>query len=207
MGEVYSDKWITKNGPKASNAWCEAILNLSNEQIMHGLAKCEEEFQKGNQWPCDLSAFLALVHGSSKMEMSAAYRHFAEGNKPRNNIEFAVKCKVGYQCRQTTDEKAERLYCKVYAATLQLVADGQTLPDKDQKRLPAKGVIKDRDIEIQNRAQNVLNGGKVLNEYELRAQRTIAAKRAREADKSQETSEPLFRGRHSNENFKPKDSR
>lgn len=207
MGEVYSDKWILKNGPKASQAWCEAILNLTDEQIILGLNKCAEEFEKGNQWPCDLSGFLALVHGSSKLEMSQAYRLFVEGRKPRNNIEFAVKSKVGYECKQLIDEKAERLYCKVYADLLQRVANGEQLPDKDQIRLMPRSAITDLDREIQRRSEAILKGDTPLNESENRGQRAIRLKRERLAAEGQKTSEPLFRGKHSDENFKPKNTR
>jgi len=210
MVELYTDKWTSKNGLMPSNLWIEALNSLSNDDIKSGLGLCKDRIFQGNEWPVDLSGFLALVYGTDKTEISKAFQRFQNGKeKPRNDIEFNVKREVGYMCKQLTYEKSENLYIKTYLKFLEMQRRGEPMPSKDQLLITATATITDRDIEIQNRAQAMLNGERRPTVLEQRLQKVMIDKRERDRNNQQAksakaVSDGLFRGKHSDENFKPK---
>ncbi|PWC25162.1 MULTISPECIES: replication protein P [Brenneria] len=61
MIEIYTDRWIAKNGATPSTAWSAAIGHLTENQLATVVNGCLERCAAGNTWPPDLAEFMSLV--------------------------------------------------------------------------------------------------------------------------------------------------
>nr|WP_225182587.1 replication protein P [Pectobacterium aroidearum] len=61
MIELYTDRWIAKNGAEPSSPWIAAIGQLTETQIGEVVRACIDRCAAGNTWPPDLAEFISLV--------------------------------------------------------------------------------------------------------------------------------------------------
>ena len=64
MGEIFSNRWILKNGEEPSELWIAQIGSMSEAQITLVCRQCMERCAAGSTWPPDLAEFVALVSSS-----------------------------------------------------------------------------------------------------------------------------------------------
>lgn len=64
MGEIFSNRWILKNGEEPSELWIAQIGSMSEAQITLVCRQCMERCAAGSTWPPDLAEFVALVSAS-----------------------------------------------------------------------------------------------------------------------------------------------
>ena len=64
MGEIFSNRWILKNGEEPSELWIAQIGSMSEAQITLVCRQCMERCAAGSTWPPDLDEFVALVSSS-----------------------------------------------------------------------------------------------------------------------------------------------
>lgn len=65
MGEMYSDRWVAKNGTMPSLTWKAAIGGLSEKQMSGVMDACIARCLAGNSWPPDLAEFISMVSSVS----------------------------------------------------------------------------------------------------------------------------------------------
>ncbi|MGL5968831.1 MAG: replication protein P [Kluyvera sp.] len=64
MGEIFSNRWIQKNGEEPSELWMAQIGTMSETQIALVCSQCMERCALGHTWPPDLAEFVSLVSAS-----------------------------------------------------------------------------------------------------------------------------------------------
>ncbi|MEQ6280832.1 replication protein P [Kluyvera huaxiensis] len=64
MGEIFSNRWIQKNGEEPSELWMAQIGTMSEAQIALVCSQCMERCALGHTWPPDLAEFVSLVSSS-----------------------------------------------------------------------------------------------------------------------------------------------
>ena len=64
MGEIFSNRWIQKNGEEPSELWMAQIGTMSEAQIALVCRQCMERCSLGHTWPPDLAEFVSLVSAS-----------------------------------------------------------------------------------------------------------------------------------------------
>ncbi len=87
MGEMYSDRWVAKNGTMPSLTWKAAIGGLSEQQLSGVMDACISRCVAGNSWPPDLAEFISMVSsvaaehnvlGISMQELSQEFRWYCQ---------------------------------------------------------------------------------------------------------------------------------
>lgn len=61
MGEIYSDRWVAKNGTEPSSLWIQAIGSLSDHQLARIGDCCIQRCIDGNPWAPDLAEFMSMI--------------------------------------------------------------------------------------------------------------------------------------------------
>lgn len=160
MSELYTDKWIKKNGAVASSIWMEAIASLTPEQLRDGVEKCKKKIFRGDTWAPDLADFLAMIHGHTDIDYHAAFMRCLN-RKPEGKFEQWVNENVGYNIRTSTHEKAERLHKKSMLEAIELDRRGELRLHKDMfLALPPNSVKNANDLA---REEYEAKNGKMLN--------------------------------------------
>lgn len=146
MIEIYTDRWIAKNGAEPSPAWVSAIGHLTNDQISKVIAGCLNRCTAGNSWPPDLAEFISLVaecganpFGLSAEDVMAEYKRWRnEGYRYSSNDTFPWRQPVlyhictemrraGVERRMTTGELG-RLAERLLAKWIKHVTNGMSIP-------------------------------------------------------------------------------
>lgn len=146
MVELYSDKFIKKNGAIASKLWSEALNTLTDEQIKKGIFKCKERIFEGNAWAPDLSEFLALIHGQTAKDFQSAFFRLLD-KKPDGRIERWVYEKASFNIRAMSHENAEKAHKRFMLEAIELDRAGKlTLNEDEILLLPVHSVKNLNDI-------------------------------------------------------------
>lgn len=115
----------------------------------------------GIDWPPNLAKFISLC---KNIDTSAAFNRMIKRQPPLDNVEYATRNEVGFQCRtQLAEQKARKLFDETYTYWHDKQANGEQLPDMGQKKLQAQTSITETDKIISDR----LHSGK-KSEIELR---------------------------------------
>ncbi|QIU89342.1 replication protein [Yokenella regensburgei] len=61
MGEIYSNRWPSKNGAAPSDLWIAQIGSLTKDQLTSVCKAMVSRCAAGNSWPPDLAEFVTLV--------------------------------------------------------------------------------------------------------------------------------------------------
>ncbi|MCA6954801.1 replication protein P [Pectobacterium polaris] len=146
MIEIYTDRWITKNGAEPSPAWAAAIGHLTNDQISKVIAGCLNRCAAGNSWPPDLADFISLVaecganpFGLGVDDVMAEYRRWRnESYRYSSSTEFPWRQPVLYHIciemrrvgteRRMTDGELERLAERLLAKWVKKISHGMSVP-------------------------------------------------------------------------------
>lgn len=149
MTSYYTDKWTSKNGAAPSSSWITELGILTDEQIRKGIIACRDKIRKGDQWPPDLSEFLALIHGHTDIDYHAAFIRCLN-KEPQGRIEQWVYENAGWNIRTSAHDKAERMHKKFIQEAIEREKRG-TLKTNDDilKALPVNSVKNDNDIAIE----------------------------------------------------------
>lgn len=159
MEELYSSKWVKRNGSIASKLWIEAINTLTDEQIKLGLMRCKERIFSGNAWAPDLSEFLAMIYGHSDVDFHSAFMRCLS-RKPEGRIERWVYENAGYNIRTSPHDAAERMHKKFMNEAIIKDRNGELiLNDERLKALPPNSVKNVNDLEREK--YNQKNGSKL----------------------------------------------
>lgn len=146
MIEIYTDRWITKNGAEPSPAWAAAIGHLTNDQISKVIAGCLNRCAAGNSWPPDLADFISLVaecganpFGLNTDDVMAEYKRWRnESYRYSSSTEFPWRQPVLYHIciemrragveKRMTAGELERLAERLLNKWVKHVAHGMSIP-------------------------------------------------------------------------------
>ncbi len=171
MSQLYTDKWIKKNGAVASSIWIEAIGSLSGEQLRLGVERCKNQIMSGNKWAPDLADFIALIHGKTDVDFHAAFIRCLD-KKPIGRAEKYVYEKASYNIRVASHDKAEKMHRKFLTDAIAKELAGELELNEDElKALPTHSVKNMNDLErekfeeshgnkLNPRIQKILDGKK-----------------------------------------------
>lgn len=149
MEELYSSKWVKKNGAIASSLWLEALSTLTNEQIKTGLQRCKDKIFGGNAWAPDLAEFLAMIHGHDDVDFDMAYSRML-AREPEGRVEQWVYERAAFNIRRESDDKARRSFKRFMKEAMELERQGKLqLNEEMLKALPPNSVINTNDLERQ----------------------------------------------------------
>lgn len=71
---------------------------------------------------------------------------------PLDNVEYATRNEVGFQCRtQLSEQKARKLFNETYTYWYDKQSRGEQIPDMNQKKIQAQTSITETDKIITNR--------------------------------------------------------
>jgi hypothetical protein len=146
MVEIYSDRWIAKNGAIPTSTWLATIGHLTENQIGQVIQACLHKCAEGDTWPPDLAEFLSLVaeaganpFGLTVEVILKEYTQWRnEDYRYGGSVEYPWKqpvlyhiCielkRVGYE-RRLTDKEFERFAEKLLAKWIKHVSSGLTVP-------------------------------------------------------------------------------
>lgn len=159
MSQLYTDKWIKKNGAVASSIWIEAIGSLSGEQLRLGVERCKEQIFSGNKWSPDLADFLAMIHGKTDVDFHTAFIRCLD-KKPLGRAEKYVYEKASFNIRTAPHDKAERMHRKFLTDAIAKELRGELELNEDMlKALPPNSVknLNDLKREEYENSHNKLN--------------------------------------------------
>lgn len=97
MGEMYSDRWVAKNGTMPSLTWKAAIGGLSDQQLAGVMDACIARCIAGNAWPPDMAEFIAMVSsvaveqnpfGVSLQDVSLEFRWYCRDRGMHDSAEL-----------------------------------------------------------------------------------------------------------------------
>lgn len=149
MTSYYTDKWTSKNGATPSSIWITEIGLLSDEQIRKGIVSCRDKIRNGDQWPPDLSEFLALIHGHTDIDYHAAFMRCIS-KEPKGRVELWVYENAGWNIRTASHDKAERTHKKFMLEAMERERNGKLKTNDEMlKALPVNSVKNDNDIAIE----------------------------------------------------------
>lgn len=150
MSELYTDKWIRKNGAVASTMWIEAISSLTPQQLRFGVDKCKEKIFSGNAWAPDMADFLAMIHGHDEVDLDMAYSRLL-AKSPEGRIEQWVYEKAAFNIRRESDTKARQMFKRYMKEAMELDKQGKLETNEDiLKALPRVSTVNLNDIEREN---------------------------------------------------------
>ncbi|CAM0019413.1 hypothetical protein VPHD171_0044 [Vibrio phage D171] len=160
LTEYYTDKFIKKNGEVPSSTWITEIGLLSDEQLRRGVIACRDNIRRGDQWPPDLSGFLALIHGQDETNFDMAYSRMI-AKEPEGRIEQWVYEKAAFNLRRESDVIARRNHKRFMKEAIELERLGKLkLNEEMLKALPPNSVINANDLARQEFEQK---NGRSLN--------------------------------------------
>ncbi|MEQ9868752.1 replication protein P [Pectobacterium odoriferum] len=146
MIEIYTDRWITKNGTEPSPAWAAAIGHLTNDQISKVITGCLNRCAAGNAWPPDLAEFVSLVaecganpFGLNTDDVMAEYKRWRnESYRYSSSTEFPWRQPVLYHIciemrragveKRMTAGELERLAERLLAKWVKNISHGMSIP-------------------------------------------------------------------------------
>lgn len=146
MIEIYTDRWITKNGAEPSPAWIAAIGHLTNDQIAKVISGCLNRCAAGNAWPPDLAEFVSLVAecGANPFGLNAAdvmveYKRWRnESYRYSSSTEFPWRQPVLYHIcievkrtayeRRLTEGELSKLVERLLTKWVKHVTNGLSIP-------------------------------------------------------------------------------
>ena len=103
----------------------------------------------GIDWPPNLAKFISLC---KNIDTSAAFNRMIKRHPPLDNVEYATRNEVGFQCRtQLAEEKARKLFNETYTYWHDKQSRGEQIPDMNQKKIQAQTGITEIDKIITNR--------------------------------------------------------
>ena len=154
MGEMYTDKWIRKNGAVASSIWIEAIASLTPQQLRQGVDKCKEKILSGNAWAPDMADFLAMIHGHDEVDFDMAYSRLLN-KSPEGRVEQWVYERAAFNIRRESDDKARKSFKRFMKEAMELERLGKLELNEDMlKALPPNSVMNVNDLERQKYEQS-----------------------------------------------------
>ncbi len=107
MGEIFSNRWILKNGEEPSELWIAQIGSMSEAQITLVCRQCMERCAAGSTWPPDLAEFVALVSASGANPFNlTSDAVMAEYKRWRNSLT---------DIREATNTHGNRMFCITFA--------------------------------------------------------------------------------------------
>lgn len=119
---------------------------LTDEQIQYGLMKCRDKCRSGDQWPPDLSEFLAMIHGQSDVDYQGAFIRCLE-KKPSGRVEKWVFQNYGFNIRSMSHDNGERKHKKFMREAAERDRRGDlVLQEEMLKALPPNSVINTNDV-------------------------------------------------------------
>lgn len=122
---------------------------LSDQQIRKGIIACRDKIREGDQWPPDLSEFLALINGHTDIYYHAAFIRCLN-NEPQGKVEQWVYENAGWNIRTAAHDKAERMHKKFMLEAIKKERQGTLKTNDDMlKALPVNSVKDDNDIAIE----------------------------------------------------------
>ena len=108
MGEMYSDRWVAKNGTMPSLTRKAAIGGLSEKQMSGVMDACIARCLAGNSWPPDLAEFISMVSsvsaeqnpfGISLQDVSTEFRWYCRDRGMYDSAELflgRIRFCIGY---------------------------------------------------------------------------------------------------------------
>ncbi|WP_112288497.1 replication protein P [Rahnella sp. AN3-3W3] len=78
MGEIYSDRWVAKNGQEPSSLWVQAIGSLSEAQLARISQACINRCIDGNPWAPDLAEFMSLIGETHDVPVGLSFEDVAK---------------------------------------------------------------------------------------------------------------------------------
>lgn len=146
MGEIYSNRWTSKNGAEPSDLWIAQIGNLTNARMTSVCNAMVARCAAGNSWPPDLAEFVTLVAdceggalglktadvmGEYKRWRNEAYRYDSSEQFPWRHPVLYQICtelrRTGVE-RQMTEKELEALAAKELAKWEAHVESGMPIP-------------------------------------------------------------------------------
>ncbi|WP_432653981.1 replication protein P [Salmonella enterica] len=146
MGEIYSNRWTSKNGAEPSDLWIAQIGNLTSGQMTSVCNAMVSRCATGNSWPPDLAEFVTLVAecdgGALGVRVSDVMREYRrwrnESYRYDSSEQFPWQHPVLYQIctelrrtgveRQMTEKELETLAAKELAKWEAHVESGMPIP-------------------------------------------------------------------------------
>ncbi|MFE8049282.1 replication protein P [Brenneria goodwinii] len=146
MIEIYTDRWITKNGAVAPSAWIATIGHLTEAQLTRVINRCLERCAAGNTWPPDLAEFMSLVtecganpFGLNVDDVMAEYKRWRnESYRYSGSEKFPWRHPVLYHIciemrragveRRMTAGELERLAERLLTKWVKNVSNGMSIP-------------------------------------------------------------------------------
>ncbi|HED5888904.1 TPA: replication protein [Salmonella enterica] len=146
MGEIYSNRWTSKNGAEPSDLWTAQIGNLTSGQMTSVCNAMVARCAAGNSWPPDLAEFVTLVAdcaggalGLKTADVMSEYKRWRNESYRYDSSEmFPWRHPVLYQIctemrrlgveRQMTEKELEALAARQLATWEQRVAGGMPIP-------------------------------------------------------------------------------
>lgn len=94
------------------------------------MIKCREKIRDGDQWPPDLSEFLALINGHSAVDFYAAFTRCMD-RKPLGRAETWVFQNSGFNLRAVSQDSAERMHKKFLKEAIEKERRGDLVLHED----------------------------------------------------------------------------
>lgn len=107
---------------------------------------CRDNIRRGDQWPPDLSGFLALIHGHDEINFDMAYSRMI-AKAPEGRVEQWVYEKAAFNIRRESDVIARRSHKRFMKEAMELERLGKLELNEDMlKALPPNSVKNMNDL-------------------------------------------------------------
>ncbi|QWA09552.1 replication protein [Sodalis ligni] len=144
MVEIYSDRWISKNGAIPTSTWAATIGHLTENEIGQVVQACLEKCAAGNTWPPDLAEFVSLVAATGanplgltvygilsehKKWVKESYRYGGADEYPwRHPVLYHICIEMQRAGRRMTEGELERLAEKLLTKWIKHIKNGLSVP-------------------------------------------------------------------------------
>lgn len=145
MTEAFGHRWSGAFHETPNKTWTRALAELTNEQMARGVTKT---IASAEDWPPSVGKFRDLCLGSyadhGLLPAASAWKAAGQGRLEVRGIYHAItQVSTPYDFRRMPADKAQRLFEKAWAITLEHCREGRPL------RQPPSPVSHDRRLEEQ----------------------------------------------------------
>lgn len=150
MLQIFGHQFESSFGTEPSDQWAQVLAGITPAMMSAGLErmKTSEQFRK---WPPNALAFRSLCLPREEdfglPSLGEAFQQ-AVGNRPgeRHPAVIATLQRIdGYALRQMSNENALRAFTPAWQETVQRVANGEPLPERQERLASGVAVNTNRD--------------------------------------------------------------